>query len=101
MRAFQHAAAVEVRGPVRRVDQGLLRVLVERLRHQRDEVLRDARVFEKRLYDGVGQARLLVCETARALRRLFARGRLTLVAHPADPAPAPSSSAYQLPRTSG
>src|ERR1043165_5457644 len=111
-RALKHTAALHVCGPVRRVDERFLHVLAERLRHQGDEVLRDARVFEKRLDDGVGQTRLLVCKALRACRALFgialgldrialARAGIfpALDAHPQ--ASTRVSSAYQLPRTSG
>src|SRR5215212_270061 len=56
--AFEGAAAVHVCGPVGRVDECVLRLLAQDLRHEGDEVLRDARVFEERLYDRVCEPRL-------------------------------------------
>ena len=67
-RVFEGAAAVHVGGPVGGVDERFLRILAEDLGHEGDEVLRDARVFEERLYDRVGETRLLVDLTEPVLR---------------------------------
>lgn len=52
--------AFEVRPPLRRLREGFLRVFIQRLGHQRNQIADHARVIEQRFDNRMGQFALLV-----------------------------------------
>jgi len=56
---LQRSAAVEVSSPRWRLRKRLLRILIEHLRHHRDQITYDAIVLDQSFNDRVRQSRLL------------------------------------------